>query len=78
MNKSKLEYIWLDGYKPTANLRSKTKIVSDFSGKIDDVPMWGFDGSSTLQAVTGSSDCLLKPVACSNFTSGNSSATSNV
>ncbi|MEC8098245.1 MAG: glutamine synthetase beta-grasp domain-containing protein, partial [Bacteroidota bacterium] len=63
MNKSKLEYIWLDGYKPTANLRSKTKIVSDFSGKIDDVPMWGFDGSSTLQAVTGSSDCLLKPVA---------------
>ena len=35
MNKSKLEYIWLDGYKPTANLRSKTKIVSDFSGKID-------------------------------------------
>ena len=63
MNKSKLEYIWLDGYKPTANLRNKTKIVSDFSGKIDDVPMWGFDGSSTLQAVTGSSDCLLKPVA---------------
>ena len=25
--------------------------------------MWGFDGSSTLQAETGSSDCLLKPVA---------------
>ena len=25
--------------------------------------MWGFDGSSTLQAITGSSDCLLKPVA---------------
>ena len=23
----------------------------------------GFDGSSTQQAVTGSSDCLLKPVA---------------
>ena len=63
MSKSKLEYIWLDGYKPTANLRSKTKILDDFSGKLEDVPMWGFDGSSTRQAETGSSDCLLKPVA---------------
>ena len=34
MSKSKLEYIWLDGYTPTANMRSKTKIVSDFSGKV--------------------------------------------
>ena len=25
--------------------------------------MWSFDGSSTLQAPGGSSDCLLKPVA---------------
>ena len=63
MNKSKLEYIWLDGYVPTANLRSKTKVMDDFSGKLSDVPLWGFDGSSTQQAVTGSSDCLLKPVA---------------
>ena len=63
MNKSKLEYIWLDGYEPTANLRSKTKVVSDFSGKLEDVEMWSFDGSSTLQAEGGSSDCLLKPVS---------------
>ena len=63
MNKSKLEYIWLDGYVPTANLRSKTKVIDDFSGKLSDVPLWGFDGRSTQQAVTGSSDCLLKPVA---------------
>jgi len=27
MSKAKLEYIWLDGYQPTASLRSKTKIV---------------------------------------------------
>ncbi|MEI7709389.1 MAG: glutamine synthetase beta-grasp domain-containing protein [bacterium] len=60
--KSKLEYIWLDGYKPTQSLRSKTKIVEDFSGKLADVPMWSFDGSSTQQAPGGSSDCLLKPV----------------
>ncbi|WP_411031359.1 glutamine synthetase beta-grasp domain-containing protein [Spongiimicrobium sp. 3-5] len=63
MSKSKLEYIWLDGYKPTANLRSKTKIEEDFSGKLEDCPTWSFDGSSTQQAEGGSSDCLLKPVA---------------
>ncbi len=62
MAKSKLEYIWLDGYKPTQSLRSKTKIEGDFSGNLEDCPMWSFDGSSTEQAPGGSSDCLLKPV----------------
>ncbi len=62
MTKCKLEYIWLDGYQPTQSLRSKTKIVDDFSGNVEDAPMWGFDGSSTQQAPGGSSDCLLKPV----------------
>ena len=62
MSLSKLEYIWLDGYKPTQSLRSKTKIEKDFSGKLEDCPMWSFDGSSTEQAPGGSSDCLLKPV----------------
>ncbi len=61
--KMKLEYIWLDGYKPTQSLRSKTKVVEDFSGKLEDTPMWAFDGSSTEQAEGNSSDCLLKPVA---------------
>lgn len=62
MAKCKLEYIWLDGYKPTQSLRSKTKIVDDFSGKLEDAPDWSFDGSSTEQADGSSSDCLLKPV----------------
>lgn len=62
MTKSKLEYIWLDGYKPTQSLRGKTKIVENFSGKLEDCEMWSFDGSSTQQAEGGSSDCLLKPV----------------
>ncbi|MEM7362836.1 MAG: glutamine synthetase beta-grasp domain-containing protein, partial [Pseudomonadota bacterium] len=64
MMKSKLEYIWLDGYKPTQSLRSKTRVESDFSGKVEDCPMWSFDGSSTEQADGSDSDCLLKPVAC--------------
>jgi len=63
MNKAKLEYIWLDGYEPTQNMRSKTKVVNDFSGKLEDCPVWSFDGSSTKQASGGASDCLLKPVA---------------
>ena len=38
MAKSKLEYIWLDGYNPTQNMRSKTKIIEDFSGELKDCP----------------------------------------
>ena len=63
MTKSKLEYIWLDGYVPTQNMRSKTKVIDGFSGKLEDCPIWAFDGSSTQQAEGKSSDCLLKPVA---------------
>ena len=65
MAKLKLEYIWLDGYTPVANLRSKTKIIDGDAAKLklEDLPMWGFDGSSTKQAEGKSSDCLLKPVA---------------
>ena len=62
VTKSKLEYIWLDGFEPTQSLRSKTMIRSDFGGTVDECPMWSFDGSSTLQAEGGDSDCLLKPV----------------
>jgi glutamine synthetase len=61
--KSKLEYIWLDGYKPTQSLRSKTMVRSDFGGSLEECPMWVFDGSSTEQAEGNASDCLLKPVA---------------
>jgi glutamine synthetase len=60
--KSKLEYIWLDGYVPTQMMRSKTLVVSDFDGKLESCPIWSFDGSSTNQASGDDSDCLLKPV----------------
>ena len=63
MAKSKLEYIWLGGYNPTQNMRSKTKVVEGFDGKLESCPIWAFDGSSTRQAEGNSSDCLLKPVA---------------
>ncbi|MFC2112433.1 glutamine synthetase beta-grasp domain-containing protein [Bacteroidota bacterium] len=60
--KAKLEYIWLDGYKPTQMMRSKTLVVSDFDGTVENCPIWSFDGSSTDQASGNDSDCLLKPV----------------
>jgi len=64
MAKYKLEYIWLDGYQPVPNLRSKTQ-VKEFENfpTLEELPDWGFDGSSTKQAEGRSSDCVLKPVA---------------
>jgi glutamine synthetase len=64
--KCKLEYVWLDGYTPEPNLRSKIKIVEYEEIRnclvLGNFPEWNFDGSSTKQAQTGSSDCILKPV----------------
>jgi glutamine synthetase len=69
-NLLKLEYVWIDGAKPWG-LRSKIKVarVSDETlnemlteNSPADLPMWGFDGSSTNQAVGDDSDCILKPV----------------
>jgi glutamine synthetase len=64
MTKYKLEYIWLDGYTPVPNLRGKTQIKEfDAFPTLEQLPLWGFDGSSTQQAEGRSSDCVLKPVA---------------
>jgi len=64
--KYKYEYIWLDGYQPEPNLRSKTKVIESSSiiENPEDLPLWNFDGSSTQQAEGKKSDCILKPVKC--------------
>ena len=54
----KAEYIWIDGQKPTAKLRCKTKVIP----MGEEPPIWGFDGSSTEQAPGSNSDCVLSPV----------------
>jgi glutamine synthetase len=69
--KVKLEYIWLDGYSPEPNLRSKVKVIDQpkhtiqgkemFGMTLQDCPEWSFDGSSTMQAEGHFSDCILKP-----------------
>lgn len=57
MSVYKAEYIWTDGTKPTALMRSKTMILP--IGK--EPPVWGFDGSSTNQAEGHASDRVLRP-----------------
>ncbi|OGH64524.1 MAG: glutamine synthetase [Candidatus Magasanikbacteria bacterium RIFCSPHIGHO2_01_FULL_41_23] len=56
------EYIWIDGTKPSPLLRSKAKVIDGPVQRLTEIPEWGFDGSSTNQATTGSSDCVLQPV----------------
>ena len=64
MTKYKLEYIWLDGKKPIPELRGKTQLKTfEKPPTLADLPLWGFDGSSTMQAEGSKSDCILKPVA---------------
>ena len=62
MSKIKAEYIWMDGHQPTQKLRSKTKVINGPINNLEDLPLWGFDGSSTNQAAGEDSDCMLKPV----------------
>ena len=60
-----LEYVWLDGYE-RQNLRSKTRYIplspQDRNIELNDIPEWGYDGSSTSQAEVSSSDMVLKPI----------------
>jgi glutamine synthetase len=64
--KVKLEYVWLDGYTPEPNLRSKVKVINipheEGRVNLNDCPEWSFDGSSTRQAEGKFSDCILEPV----------------
>ena len=55
----KAEYIWIDGTVPTAAASIQDQ---DPRGRRLDLPIWGFDGSSTNQAPGKASDCVLKPV----------------
>ncbi len=61
MSKVRLEYIWLDGSE-TPQLRSKTKVLDAQDFYAWNLPVWGFDGSSTGQADGSKSDVELRPV----------------
>jgi len=57
----KLDYVWLDGYDEK-NMRMKTRYFNGYELDMKDLPVWGFDGSSTMQAEGDNSDCVLEPV----------------
>ncbi|OGT49099.1 MAG: glutamine synthetase [Gammaproteobacteria bacterium RIFCSPHIGHO2_12_FULL_41_15] len=60
---SQVDYIWMDGAKPTKKLRSKKRIVfHDDKLTLNQIPQWSYDGSSTYQSDGSDSDLILDPV----------------
>lgn len=53
-DKTIVEYVWIDG---DMNMRSKTRVLDPYTS----LPLWNYDGSSTKQTTTGSSEITLKP-----------------
>ena len=56
------EYIWLGG---ESELRSKSRVLTLDEGtiRVEDLPKWNYDGSSTGQALGSDSEVMLHPVA---------------
>jgi len=54
-----VEYIWLGG--SGNDLRCKTKVVKGPINTVADLPIWNYDGSSTGQATTNSSEIHIRP-----------------
>ena len=63
MKENIIEYVWIDGI---GQLRSKIRVYySENLLRLQDVPVWNYDGSSTYQAQGEDSEIIIKP--CSIF-----------
>lgn len=60
-NKIQATYLWIDG--TGENVRLKDRILDKVPQRVDDVPQWQYDGSSTYQALGENSDTTLVPRA---------------
>lgn len=54
-----VEYIWLDAKR---QFRSKTRILPNWDGTLENLPIWNFDGSSTGQAPGVDSEVYIRPI----------------
>jgi glutamine synthetase len=63
-NQTIVEYVWLGG--TGQDLRSKAKTYVGEIKSIEQLEEWNYDGSSTYQATTESSEVLMRPVALFN------------
>ena len=63
--KMKLEYVWLDGYEPVPNLRSKTQIegVRRPARRSTSSRCGASTAARRARPKAASSDCMLQPVA---------------
>merc|ERR1712137_1173562 len=53
-------YVWIDG--SGEGMRSKVKCLDSKPSKVEDLPIWNYDGSSCYQAAGDNSDVYLHPV----------------
>merc|ERR1712002_303838 len=53
-------YVWIDG--TGEGMRSKVKCLQTKPSKVEDLPVWNYDGSSCYQADGSNSDVYITPV----------------